>query len=85
MDDYQLSDILLAINMCKKYIVDIKSPPEIDGDLDTTISTIEVKMLLYQLEKIKQKNNIICKTCGDTGRVYPTLDEPDGIICPNCK
>ena len=30
-------------------------------------------------------NSVICKTCGDTGRAYPTLNEPDGIECPDCS
>jgi len=26
-----------------------------------------------------------CATCGDLGRAYPTLSDPDGVECPDCR
>jgi len=34
---------------------------------------------------VGQSEQLVCDECGDTGRSYPTLQEPDGIECERCK
>ena len=33
---------------------------------------------------IRQSEQLVCKDCGNTGRSYPTLGEPDGVKCESC-
>jgi len=56
MDEkYTKEEIMLALDMCKKYIIEIKTPPTIDGDLDGEIETIEWKYFLHHLEKVHNR------------------------------
>ena len=34
---------------------------------------------------VGQSGQLVCDECGDTGRSYPTLQEPDGVDCEKCK
>jgi len=34
---------------------------------------------------VGQGEQLVCDECGDTGRSYPTLQEPDGVECEKCK
>ena len=34
---------------------------------------------------VGQSEQLVCDECGDTGRTYPTLAEPDGVECEKCK
>jgi len=54
-DEYTKDEILLALDMCKKFNVEMKTPPTIDGDLDTVVETIEVKYFLHNLELVHNK------------------------------
>jgi hypothetical protein len=40
-EKYTKEDIQLAIDMCPKHIVKCNAPPEINGNLDCEIETIE--------------------------------------------
>lgn len=52
-NNYTKEEIQLAIDQCKKFIVNIKTPLNIDGDLDQEIETIESKYFLHNLESKK--------------------------------
>lgn len=32
-----------------------------------------------------RSEQLVCDECGDTGRAYPTLSEPDGVECEKCN
>lgn len=51
---YTIKDIELAILMSPKHMVDYKTPPYIDGDLDQKIETIEIKFFLFNLENLQK-------------------------------
>jgi hypothetical protein len=48
---FTLEEIELAILKCPKHEVEIITPDWIDGDVDSTIETIEAEFLLYHLTK----------------------------------
>lgn len=54
-EKYTKEEIMLALDMCKKYIIESKTPPTIDGDLDCEIETIELKYFLRNLERVHNK------------------------------
>ena len=55
-EKYTKEEVQLAINMCKKYTVEVKTPPPaIDGMLDCEIETIEWKYFLHNLEQVHNK------------------------------
>ena len=54
-EKYTKEEIQLAIDMCKKYTVEVKTPPTIDGILDCEIETIEWKYFLHHLERLHNK------------------------------
>lgn len=51
--EYSMDDIIKALDSCPKHEVEVKTPKYIDGDLDTTIVTVEVKYFLWHLSHIK--------------------------------
>ncbi len=56
MDEkYTKEEIMLALDMCKKYIVEVKTPPTIDGMLYCEIETIELKYFLHHLERVHNR------------------------------
>lgn len=46
---FTLEEIENAILQSPKHMVDIKTPPNIDGKLDSEIETIEIDMFLFKL------------------------------------
>ncbi len=46
---FTIKDIERAILQSPKHIVEVKTPPNIDGELDGKIETIEVDMFLFRL------------------------------------
>jgi type II restriction/modification system DNA methylase subunit YeeA len=46
---FTLEEIERAISQSPKHIVDIKTPPNIDGNLDSEIETMEIDMFLFRL------------------------------------
>lgn len=34
---------------------------------------------------VGRSEQLVCDECGDTGRAYPTLSEPDGVECEKCN
>jgi len=56
----------------------------ITGQLRTNVSEHEFEVKLILPEVIRQSEQLVCKDCGNTGRSYPTLGEPDGVKCESC-
>ena len=54
---YTIKEIEKALSKCKKFNVHIDTPPEIDGDLDIDIETVEVSLFLHHL-KNSEKSKI---------------------------
>ncbi len=52
---YTKEEIQFAIDMCKIYKVEVKTPEYIDGDLDCEVETIEWRYFLYKLERVHNK------------------------------
>ncbi len=48
-------------------------------------SDLEDYIIDLENETQKLHKQLFCDECGDTGRTYPTLAEPDGVECENCK
>ena len=46
---YTIDDIMLALDTCKKFNIEVKTPPQVDGMLDGEVVTVEVKMFLHNL------------------------------------
>lgn len=60
--------------------------------LTTPISVLKyITVLEEQAEQLRKhavvgrSEQLVCDECGDTGRTYPTLAEPDGVECEKCK
>jgi len=51
-------------------------------DLKSNIDYLNEVLLLCEV--IRQSEQLVCKDCGNTGRSYPTLGEPDGVKCESC-
>ena len=55
----------------------------IGATVDETI--LEVVKNLRIPDVVGRSEQLVCDECGDTGRTYPTLAEPDGVECEKCK
>jgi hypothetical protein len=52
---YTKEEIAIAIDMCKKYTIEVKTPSNIDGMLGGEIETIELKYFLHNLERVHNR------------------------------
>jgi len=83
-----LDEIRLAILKCPKYSVEIKTPPQIDGDLNCEIETVEVKMLLNYLTKRIMTDNTrkkIVSNCKKQDGWYEGETSQDKLIQQECE
>ncbi len=55
---FTLDEIKLALLKCPKHEVEIITPDWIDGNLDSTIETIEIDSFLYHLNKNEESKPI---------------------------
>lgn len=69
MKKYTEEDIRLAIDMCQKHIVDLKTPLSIDGMLDCKIETIECSYFLHNLDIARKRRK--SEVSNTTNKIIP--------------
>ena len=69
MKKYTEEDIRLAIDMCQKHIIEVKTPPSIDGMLTSEIETIECSYFLYNLDIVRKRRKL--EVSNITNKVIP--------------
>jgi hypothetical protein len=58
-EKYTIEQIKLALDMCKKYNIDVKTSLTIDSEIETIeIETIESKYFLYNLDRIHKLHKL---------------------------
>lgn len=85
MKKYTEEDIRLAIDMCKKHIIEVKTPPSIDGMLDSKIETIECSYFLYNLDIVRKRRKL--EVSNTTNKVIPPPPKPpeDRYLREGCE
>lgn len=49
------------------------------SELEEVVKNCSIPDVVGRIEQL------VCDECGDAGRTYPTLAEPDGVECEKCK